>query len=89
MYSLVSNLDCGRVRLRKYKKDSTDHCTDFLETSFNEIDQKIIPFFKEYKVSGIKSQDFNDWCKAAELIKKNSLNWFWFRWNYKNKRGDE
>lgn len=60
MDSLVSNLDCGRVRLRKYKKDSTDHCMDSLVTSFTVIDQKIIPFFKVYKISGVKLHDFND-----------------------------
>ena len=60
MNSLISNFNCGRVRLRKYKKDSTDHCMDFLVTSFADIDQKIIPFFKEYKVHGVKLYDFKD-----------------------------
>lgn len=36
---------------------------------FSDIDEKIIPFFRENKVLGVKLQDFEDWCKVAELIK--------------------
>jgi hypothetical protein len=31
--------------------------------------ENIIPFFNQYKILGIKRQDFEDWSKAAELIK--------------------
>lgn len=29
----------------------------------------IIPFFQKYHVLGVKSQDFSDWCKIADIIK--------------------
>ena len=31
--------------------------------------EKIIPFFKKYIIFGVKSDNFKDWCKAAEIIK--------------------
>ena len=46
-----------------------------------DIFEKIVPFFNKYKASpslrgegggqvlGVKSEDFNSWCKAVELIK--------------------
>jgi len=35
----------------------------------SDIDNKIIPFFKEYSIQGVKALDFNDWCNVAELVK--------------------
>ena len=35
----------------------------------SDIFEKIVPFFNKYKVLGVKSEDFNSWCKAVELIK--------------------
>jgi len=35
----------------------------------SDIDNKIIPFFKEYPIKGVKALDFNDWCNVAELVK--------------------
>lgn len=31
---------------------------------------KIIPFFKQYPIMGVKSKDFADWIKVAEYIQK-------------------
>ena len=41
---------------------------NFLVTKFSDIRSKIIPFFAEYPVQGVKFKDYLDWCKAAELI---------------------
>jgi hypothetical protein len=38
-------------------------------TKFSDIDEKIIPIFREYKILGDKFRDFQDWCKVAELMK--------------------
>lgn len=38
-------------------------------TKFDDITQKIIPFFKNYNILGEKEKDFYDWCKVAKLIK--------------------
>lgn len=33
------------------------------------FNKKIIPFFNNYQLLGIKNQDFVNWCKVSELIK--------------------
>jgi hypothetical protein len=38
--------------------------------SLEDVIDKIIPIFKEYKILGIKSLDFKDFCKTAEIIKR-------------------
>jgi len=43
---------------------------DFLVTNFLDLKNKVIPFFKEYPILGIKSQDFQDFCKVAELVEQ-------------------
>ena len=61
MRSLINFFNCGEV----YKKGETFH---FQVSKFDDITQKIIPFFKKYPIHGMKALDFHDWCKAAELI---------------------
>ena len=34
-----------------------------------KIYNKVIPFFNQYKIIGIKSLDFEDFCKTAEIVK--------------------
>jgi hypothetical protein len=37
--------------------------------STSDINKKVIPFFTEYPILGIKSLDFEDFKKVAELVK--------------------
>ena len=69
MDSLISYFDCGQVNIYKNSKHTW---LEFSVTKFSDIDQKIIPFFREYKVVGIKSQDFKDWFFVVELIRNKS-----------------
>jgi hypothetical protein len=62
--SLISYLGCGR-RLTQSKGDMVH----FIVSKFSDISEKIIPFFNQYPVIGIKGEDFADFCKAAEIIK--------------------
>ena len=39
-------------------------------TTLCDITQNIIPFFKKHPIKGVKSQDFADWCKVAEIMKQ-------------------
>ena len=39
---------------------------------FDDTISKIIPFFQRYPILGSKSEDFNDFCKVAELMKSKS-----------------
>jgi len=42
----------------------------FYVVKFSDIYDKIIPFFNENKIWGIKSEDYHNWCEAAELMKQ-------------------
>src|SRR6185503_12817508 len=53
---------CGNVRQIK-------NVVIFGVTRSIDIQEKIIPFFKKYPILGSKSEDFEDFCKVAEIIK--------------------
>ena len=60
--SLIKYLDCGHVNKNR-------EAFDYRVTKFDDITNKIIPFFYKHKIHGVKAKDFNNFCKAAELIK--------------------
>nr|WLN31625.1 hypothetical protein [Cordyceps militaris] len=62
--SIINYLNCGNYRVHTNRDLSDYICSDF-----EGIYTKIIPFFKQYPILGVKSQDFNDWVRAAGLIK--------------------
>jgi hypothetical protein len=68
MSNLISYFDCGRIEIKNNSKFNT--WVVFTVTKFTDINDKIITFFRKYPVLGVKSQDFDDWCKVAELIKE-------------------
>jgi NADH-ubiquinone oxidoreductase chain 2 len=41
----------------------------FIVRKFADISDKILPFFKEHEIRGIKREDFEDWVKVVELIR--------------------
>ncbi len=40
----------------------------FKVTKFSELDEKIVPFFKNYPILGAKSKDFHDWLEVFCLF---------------------
>jgi len=62
MEKLVSYLGCGYISER-------GDIVDFHVTKFEDIINKIIPFFEKYPILGVKSENFKDFCKVAELMK--------------------
>jgi len=64
MRSLVSYFGCGRYTARSNKPLGEYECT-----KLSDINEKIIPFFIKHPIVGIKSLDFTDLCKAADIIK--------------------
>ena len=62
MRSLIELLKSGKIHK---DRDSYKFCV----TKFDDIVNKIIPFFKKYPILGVKALDFADFCKAAELMK--------------------
>lgn len=63
--TLIKFFSCG-----KYNGRNTVQAGDFIVTKFSDINEKIIPFFDMYPLQGVKSLDFKDWCKVAELMSK-------------------
>ena len=64
LMSFINYFNCGQVY-------SARTWCNFKVTKLEDIIKKIIPFFKKYQIHGTKVKDFEDWCKAAELIKDN------------------
>lgn len=54
----------GNYYLRSSEEGCDYKCTNLLDNY-----EKIIPFFKEYKIRGAKLQEFQDWCQIVELVK--------------------
>ncbi len=62
LQSLISTLNCGR-----YIQKSG--CGEFIVEKFSDVYTKIIPIFDEFKLHGIKSDNFEDFKKVALMIK--------------------
>lgn len=61
---IIDYLECGNI-----EKVSTRHTTVTLAVyKFTNIKDKIIPFFCKYPLQGVKSLDFNDFCKIANIM---------------------
>jgi len=61
--SLIQYLDCGKVYIRP------GQAVDLKMTPFEELTDKVIPFFQKYPIVGVKALDFADFLAATELIK--------------------
>ena len=62
--SFITFFGCGIL-----EASSRDPVVYYSVYKFSDNYEKIIPFFKKYNIFGVKSENFQDWCKAAELIK--------------------
>ena len=62
LVSFIDYLGCGGV----YKNKNT---FDYRVSKFTDIEDKIIPFLKNYPLKGVKSLDFYDWCLVARIMK--------------------
>jgi DNA repair photolyase len=67
MERFISYFKCGKVR-----KDSRYLVLYFTVSNLTDNIEKIIPFFQEHRILGVKYLDFEDWCKAAEIIRTKS-----------------
>ena len=43
---------------------------EYSVSKLDDLTNKIIPFFKIYKIQGVKAKDFEDWCKVAYMMKQ-------------------
>lgn len=62
--SFIQVFGCGSYSIN----EKTGICI-FAVRSFNDIDDKIIPFIEEYPIIGVKAKDFEDFKEASILIK--------------------
>lgn len=70
MKSFVTYLGCGSI------EKTSRGMVNFHVRRLSDNLTKIIPFFLQYPILGVKSQDFQDWCKVAYLMKdKKHLTW--------------
>jgi hypothetical protein len=64
MKSLINFWGCGMV----YKRSKEDK-VDFQISKFGDLTDKVIPLFQRISLQGVKSKDFSDFCKAADIMK--------------------
>lgn len=64
MKDIAKFFNCGSVYLNR-------ESYVYRVVSLSNIIEKIIPFFKNYPIHGVKSQDFQDFVRVAELMKEN------------------
>jgi hypothetical protein len=60
--SLITTFNCGRYIPKS-------GYGEFVVEKFTDVNDKVIPFFEKFKLHGIKSNNFEDFKKAALLIK--------------------
>jgi hypothetical protein len=56
------------LNIGRYYKSPTRNEGQYLITIFSDINNKLIPFLKEYPLLGVKQEDFLDFVKIAKLI---------------------
>lgn len=61
MKNLENSFGCGNISKR-------GNALYFRVTKIADITKKIIPFFQNYSIIGVKALNFADWCKVAELM---------------------
>ena len=62
--SFVPYLGCGA-----YKDVKNEEHGVFVSSGLSDILNILIPFFIEHPIRGVKGEDFQDWCRVAELMK--------------------
>lgn len=66
MKSFIIYFNCGNT----YR---VGNIINYKVTTWCDITQNIIPFFKKHPIKGVKSEDFADWCKVAEIMKQKNI----------------
>lgn len=69
---IKSYFNCGRV----YIKTKTD-VRDYAVTSLSDLNTKIIPFFKKYKICASKEMDFTHFCEIIDIANKKGFKKRW------------
>lgn len=62
------NLGCGNVYPKRVATNKKYF--SYRIARFDDISTKIIPFFQKYPLIGDKNKNFQDWCLAADILKR-------------------
>jgi len=65
MESLITILGCGRIELNLARS-----AVYFLVLRYQDISDKVIPFFDRYHIKGVKESDYSDFKQVAILMGK-------------------
>jgi hypothetical protein len=72
--AVQSQLGCGHIyeldfgRYRGYETKNWKPHVKYRVSNFQELTQKVIPFFSQYPLFGTKHQSFEVFCQIAELM---------------------
>lgn len=66
--SFISFFGCGLFNYAPLGRGNSKSGV-FIVRKFADIWDKLLPFFKDHEIKGIKREDFEDWSRVAELIK--------------------
>ena len=61
---LINYFNCGG-----FYSNENQEIGNYIVSNLSDISEKIVPFFEKYPISGIKSLDFLDFKKVAEIVK--------------------
>jgi hypothetical protein len=61
MNSFINYFNCGQLY-------SNGSCSYFTVYKFDDINNKIIPFFAKFTLIGVKNSNYKDFCKVANLL---------------------
>jgi LAGLIDADG endonuclease len=67
MELIINYLGAGRLEIQ-----TKNPVVIIVISKISDINQKIIPFFNQFPICGIKTLDYLDWCKVAKLITNKS-----------------
>ena len=63
-------LGCGRIYINRRFDNHREDLYRYCVRSLSDLENKVIPFFKENRLKTKKSKDFDLFCEAMGLIKK-------------------
>ncbi len=66
---LVKNFfGCGAIYVNRRHDNHTENIYRYCVRSIKDLQEKIIPFFKENQLRTSKKEDFNLFCRAVEMV---------------------
>jgi len=70
LQEIQRTLDCGNIYRLEYKRYAKwQPHVKYKVSNFQDISQKVIPFFKRYPLQAKKRMQFEKFCRVAEMIK--------------------